>query len=73
MYPLTEDYEARILEFIEKLKAIPGIKIETNSTSTRLSGPMDLLARGLSEACVESWSLGQNVFCMKWLRGDLLA
>lgn len=73
MYPLSEDYEARILAFIANLRECPGIKIETNSTSTRLSGSIDVLSRLLSEACTESWNAGQNVFCMKWLRGDLLA
>ncbi|MBI1315752.1 hypothetical protein GC167_02695 [bacterium] len=73
MYPLTEAYEPAIGAFIEKLRTEPRLAIETNSTSTRLSGESEVLIPLLHRACAEAWEERQTVFSMKWLRGDLLS
>jgi len=73
MYPLTEAYEPPILAFIERLRSQPGLVVETNSTSTRLSGAPEVLIPLLQVACIEAWEERQTVFSMKWLRGDLLS
>ena len=74
MYPLSDDYIPRITKFIERLKAESGIKIEVNSTSTRLSGNSELvyqvLKQEMEESRVES---GQAIFVTKFLLGDLLS
>jgi uncharacterized protein YqgV (UPF0045/DUF77 family) len=41
LYPLTGDFVAPILDFIERLKSHPGLAVATNSMSTQLSGEYD--------------------------------
>ena len=43
MYPLNEQYETPILEFIQQLKVNPLLKVETNSMSTQIFGDYDLI------------------------------
>ena len=38
LYPLTGDFVPPILDFIQRLKAWPGLTVVTNSMSTQLSG-----------------------------------
>jgi len=43
MYPLTEEYEADILDFIHRLRSHEDIQVSTNAMSTQVSGPFDLV------------------------------
>ncbi len=38
LYPLTGEFIPPILDFIERLKAQPGLQVVTNSMSTQVSG-----------------------------------
>lgn len=38
LYPLTGEFIPPILDFIERLKARPGLSVVTNSMSTQVSG-----------------------------------
>ncbi len=41
LYPLTGEFIPPILDFIERLKAQPGLAVVTNSMSTQVSGDYD--------------------------------
>ncbi len=41
LYPLTSEFIPPILDFIERLKAHPGLTVVTNSMSTQVSGDYD--------------------------------
>ena len=41
LYPLTGEYVPPILDFIERIKAHPGVAVVTNSMSTQVSGDYD--------------------------------
>lgn len=41
LYPLTGEFIPPILDFIERLRAQPGLSVVTNSMSTQVSGDYD--------------------------------
>ncbi|HKX58457.1 MAG TPA: YkoF family thiamine/hydroxymethylpyrimidine-binding protein [Steroidobacteraceae bacterium] len=41
LYPLTGEFVPPILDFIDRLKAQPGLAVVTNSMSTQVSGDYD--------------------------------
>jgi uncharacterized protein YqgV (UPF0045/DUF77 family) len=41
LYPLTAEFVPPILDFIERIKAHPGLAVVTNSMSTQVSGDYD--------------------------------
>jgi uncharacterized protein YqgV (UPF0045/DUF77 family) len=41
LYPLTGEFVPPIVDFIERLKARPGLSVATNSMSTQVSGDYD--------------------------------
>lgn len=41
LYPLADEFIPPILDFIERLKARPGLSVLTNSMSTQVSGEFD--------------------------------
>lgn len=43
LYPLTEAYIPVIQGFIDRLNAVPGLRVETNSMSTQVFGDYDLV------------------------------
>ena len=46
LYPLTGEFIPPILDFIERLKAQPGLSVVTNSMSTQVSGELRSRLRG---------------------------
>lgn len=49
MYPLKEEYETLILDFIHRLRKHPGLAIHTNSLSTQITGDYDLIMDALKQ------------------------
>jgi uncharacterized protein YqgV (UPF0045/DUF77 family) len=47
LYPLTDRFIPPILDFIERLKARPGLSVATNSMSTQVSGEYDVVFEAL--------------------------
>ncbi|HTL49380.1 MAG TPA: YkoF family thiamine/hydroxymethylpyrimidine-binding protein [Steroidobacteraceae bacterium] len=43
LYPLTGEFIPPILDFIERLRAHPGLSVATNSMSTQVSGDYELV------------------------------
>ena len=50
LYPLTADYEPVIIDFIQRLRAQPGILVATNPLSTQLTGDYDAVMAALTVA-----------------------
>lgn len=42
-YPMQDDYPPAVLQFLKKLRAIPGVDCQTNGMSTILIGPWETL------------------------------
>lgn len=49
MYPLTPHFGLPILQFIEKLKTNPLIEVKSNTMSTQIFGPYDLVMEILTK------------------------
>lgn len=72
MYPLQEAYETPILQFIQRLKAYPGLVVRSNSMSTQIFGEFDELTRALVTEVKTSFENGiPSVMVMKWINIDV--
>ncbi|HEY7739620.1 MAG TPA: YkoF family thiamine/hydroxymethylpyrimidine-binding protein [Steroidobacteraceae bacterium] len=70
LYPLADEFVPPILDFIERLKARPGLAVATNSMSTQVSGDMDTVFDALRAEMAASFAGGRrSVFVMKVLGG----
>ncbi len=56
LYPLTEQYESPILDFIHKLNQYPALKVSTNAMSTQIEGEYDLVMDTLKRELKTSFS-----------------
>ena len=71
-YPLNENYEPPILNFIERLNAHDGIEVKTNATATHLVGDYDEIMGLLQKEIKHSFeAYGKAIFVMKILHGAL--
>lgn len=72
LYPLEPEFKSIIKAFIDKLKKIETIKVQSNNVSTQISGEyteiMDLL-RAEVKPVLEAQP---SVFVIKFLAGDKL-
>jgi uncharacterized protein YqgV (UPF0045/DUF77 family) len=72
-YPLNADYEPPILDFINRLKEVEGLKIQVNATSTHIGGEYNLVMETLQQEIRTSFErYGKMIFVIKVLNGDLL-
>jgi uncharacterized protein YqgV (UPF0045/DUF77 family) len=70
LYPLVDDFIPPILDFIERLKARPGLTVVTNSMSTQLSGEFSEVFDALRDEIGSSFAgPHRSVFVMKVLGG----
>ena len=70
LYPLTERFIPPILDFIERLKAHPGLAVVTNSMSTQVSGEYEAVFAALRVEMAASLARQERaVFVMKVLGG----
>ena len=66
LYPLERDLIPRIKDFIERLNAVTGIRVITNSLSTQVVGPFDLVFATLTrEIKVTFGQVDKSVVVMK--------
>jgi uncharacterized protein YqgV (UPF0045/DUF77 family) len=67
-YPLNEDYEPPILDFIQRLNANENLTIKTNATSTQITGDYDEVMEILQKEMKTSFEkYGKAIFVMKVL------
>ena len=48
LYPLQQDRVPKIKDFIDRLNAVSGVRVITNSLSTQVVGPFDLVFAALT-------------------------
>jgi uncharacterized protein YqgV (UPF0045/DUF77 family) len=66
LYPLVQDPVPRIKDFIDRLNAVSGVRVITNSLSTQLVGPFDLVFATLAREIKASFGkIDKSVFVMK--------
>lgn len=71
-YPLTEAYEAQIIDFIERMKGHSDIVVKVNTTSTHLVGDLDVVMSALNQEIKTSFEkFGKMIFVVKILKGAL--
>lgn len=72
MYPLSEDYENQVLNFLRFLNSKEEIKVITNGVSTQIFGEFNSCMSAVQEG-IESVFNGDTkaVFNMKVLKGNL--
>lgn len=72
MYPLREDYETQILNFIEFIKTNSKFEMRVNALSTQLQGEQKEVMDTVNEAINEVYKEGMRaVFVLKILPGDI--
>ena len=71
-YPLTEDYIAQVLAFIERLQGHPELEVLTNPMSTHIYGPLEVAFPVVQRAIAESFDgPAAAALVMKVLPGDV--
>ena len=65
LYPLTEHYPEVVLQFLKRLKNIPGVDMETNGMSTILIGDYSILWHHLGKMMEAEMESGSSLFVMK--------
>ena len=63
MYPLCETYGTPILTFIDRLKSHAGITVSTNSMSTQVFGPYEVVMEVLNKEMKHAFE-GENTVVM---------
>lgn len=72
MYPLHENYEPAIIEFINNIKQVDGLLVKVNPTATHIFGEFDLVFESLKTVIKQSFEkYGKVVFAIKVLNGNL--
>ena len=71
-YPLNENYEPPILDFINRLNQHQNITVKTNATSTHVVGNYDEVMPVLQQEIKASFEkYGKVIFVMKVLYAEL--
>ncbi|MCB0643928.1 MAG: hypothetical protein KDC44_19910 [Phaeodactylibacter sp.] len=60
MYPLVQEYERPILDFIQRLQHHPDIELHTNSLSTQLFGDYHRIMQVLTEEIATTFQQEQT-------------
>ena len=70
-YPLNADYEPAILDFIARINKYDALTVVTNTLSTQIYGPHEIVMNAVSTEMKHSWEkYGKAVFVCKFLHGD---
>ena len=71
LYPLTGEFVPPIIDFIDRLKAQPGLAVATNSMSTQVSGDYDRVFDAIKAELRRSFGESHRaVLVMKVLGGN---
>ena len=71
MYALTDDYANKVIDFIQRVKKHPNIKVEVNGLSTQLFAEYDYLMDVLKKEMKTDFENGKAVFLMKLAGSEL--
>jgi uncharacterized protein YqgV (UPF0045/DUF77 family) len=64
-YPLQDDYPDVVLSFLEKLKSLTNVEMQTNGMSTILIGPYDTLWNQLGVMIKHEFASHASMFVLK--------
>ena len=59
-YPLADEYEKDIIDFIDQVKSIPDLEVYTNAMSTYIKGEWKLVSETLYSGLNKIWNEGSN-------------
>ncbi|MBL7887910.1 MAG: hypothetical protein J0L87_07010 [Bacteroidetes bacterium] len=71
MYALTDGYAEKVIDFIQRVKKHPAIKVEVNGLSTQLFGEYDHLMDVLKKEMRTDFENGKAVFLLKLAGSEL--
>lgn len=71
LYPLTADYIPAIQGFIDRLNAVPGLRVETNTMSTQVFGEYDLVFGTVQRELKAVYASGQIAVLVTKFLGPL--
>ena len=71
LYPLTEDYEQIVIDFILELKKNTSLIVETNGLSTQIFGDYDEVMKVLHSKMKDFLEMHRAVFVLKIAQGEL--
>ena len=71
LYPLHENYEQPIIDFIQQLKKTENVEVETNGLSTYIFGDYDIIMDLLKNEMKSTLENNRAVFVMKIAQGEL--
>lgn len=70
LYPLTENFEQVVIEYISEIKSNPGIKVEVNGLSTQVFGEYENVMKILAEVNRVTFEKHRCVILMKMAEGE---
>ncbi|MDF1762394.1 MAG: hypothetical protein P1U57_03205 [Oleibacter sp.] len=71
-YPLADEYIPAIKSFIDRMNAVEGLSIVTNTMSTQVFGDHDLVMNTLRDEMKLSWeTFGKSIFVCKFIGANL--
>jgi uncharacterized protein YqgV (UPF0045/DUF77 family) len=70
LYPLTENFEQVVIDYIQEIKKTAGIKVEVNGLSTQVFGEYDLVMKTLNEVNKKTFEAHRCVVQMKMAAGE---
>lgn len=72
LYPLIEDYEKPILEFIDDLRSNPDLTVMVNTMSTQIFGDFDVVMSQLSKTMKGAFGEKiSKILVVKFINSDL--
>ncbi len=71
MYALTDSYEQKVIDFIQRVRQNKNIRVEVNGLSTQLFGEYNLLMDILKKEMQTDFESGKAVFLLKIAGGEL--
>lgn len=71
MYSLCDGYDKKVIDFIQRVKQHPGIRVEVNGLSTQLFGEYEMLMDVLKKEMRTDFENGKAVFLLKLAGSEL--
>ena len=70
LYPLTENFEQVVIDYIGEIKKVPGLRVEVNGLSTQVFGEYDLVMPKLFSINKSTFEKHRCVVHMKMAAGE---
>lgn len=71
MYALTDGYEQKVIDFIQRIKKNTSIRVEVGGLSTMLYGEYDVLMQVIKDEMKHDFDNGKAVFIIKIAGSEL--